>query len=103
MEDIEQTMASVKAPLSDINTSHSIPATTSPPYATDSDSVSRMPVASLYVTLSTEEKEWLVVSATADYHGMFRLLTRNGRLAKLRDISNVSILQSYIALDFEIE
>ncbi|XP_076470684.1 uncharacterized protein LOC143300703 isoform X2 [Babylonia areolata] len=87
MEDIEQTMASVKAPLSDINTSHSIPATTSPPYA----------------TLSTEEKEWLVVSATADYHGMFRLLTRNGRLAKLRDISNVSILQSYIALDFEIE
>ncbi|KAJ8302767.1 hypothetical protein KUTeg_019163 [Tegillarca granosa] len=37
-----------------------------------------------YVTLDTEEKEWLVTCSAADYHPMAKILSKNSSIAKLR-------------------
>lgn len=54
----------------------------------DDDEDSHTSGGNSYITLTPEEKEWMLVSATADYHEMFKLLTRNARLAKVKDIAN---------------
>ncbi|KAL8570104.1 hypothetical protein ACOMHN_033783 [Nucella lapillus] len=50
----------------------------------DDDDESHSSGGTSYVTLTQEEKEWMLTSATADYHDMFRLLNKNGRLAKVK-------------------
>jgi len=54
----------------------------------DDDDESHTSGGTSYVTLTPEEKEWMLTSATADYHEMHRLLTKNARLAKVKDIAN---------------
>ena len=41
-----------------------------------------------YVTLDAKEKEWLVVSSSADYHAMHQLLSKQPELAKIRDFTS---------------
>ncbi|XP_076449670.1 ankyrin repeat domain-containing protein SOWAHC-like [Babylonia areolata] len=50
----------------------------------DDDDESHSSGGTTYITLTPEEKEWMLVSATADYHEMFRLLSRNGQLARVK-------------------
>ncbi|KAK7114349.1 hypothetical protein V1264_000424 [Littorina saxatilis] len=54
----------------------------------DDDDESHTSGGTSYVTLTPEEKEWMLVSATAEYQEMYKLLSKNGRLAKVKDIAN---------------
>ncbi|RUS89412.1 hypothetical protein EGW08_002849 [Elysia chlorotica] len=53
----------------------------------EDDDVSHSSSAS-YVTLSAEQREWMVVCSSAEYHEMNRLLSKNPGLAKLKDFTS---------------
>ncbi|GFR69582.1 ankyrin repeat domain-containing protein SOWAHB, partial [Elysia marginata] len=53
------------------------------PPGDDEDDASHTSSAS-YVTLNAEQKEWMVVCSSAEYHEMNRLLSKNPGLAKLK-------------------
>ncbi|KAK7505250.1 hypothetical protein BaRGS_00003412 [Batillaria attramentaria] len=50
----------------------------------DDDDESHSSGGTSYVTLTAEQKEWMLVCAGADYHEMFRLLSRNAKLARVK-------------------
>ncbi|XP_059164880.1 ankyrin repeat domain-containing protein SOWAHA-like [Physella acuta] len=53
------------------------------PKGVDDDDMSHASGVS-YVTLTPEQRDWMVVSAASDYHDMNRLLSKNPSLAKLK-------------------
>ncbi|XP_061162639.1 ankyrin repeat domain-containing protein SOWAHB-like [Saccostrea echinata] len=46
---------------------------------------------SCYVSLDSEEKEWIVVSSTSEYHPIHRMLTKNPTLVNVKEFTSVSI------------
>ncbi|GFO06127.1 ankyrin repeat domain-containing protein [Plakobranchus ocellatus] len=56
----------------------------------EDDDVSHSSSAS-YVTLNAEQKEWMIVCSSAEYHEMNRLLSKNPHLAKLKDFTSTAL------------
>ncbi|XP_021372517.1 ankyrin repeat domain-containing protein SOWAHC-like [Mizuhopecten yessoensis] len=46
---------------------------------------------SAYTSLEPHEREWLVVSASGDYHPMHKLLSKNPDLVRVRDFTNTAV------------
>lgn len=57
------------------------------PPGEDDDDASHSSSAS-YVTLNAEQREWMVVCSSSEYHDMNRLLSKNPGLAKLKDFTS---------------
>ncbi|XP_055997901.1 ankyrin repeat domain-containing protein SOWAHA-like [Ostrea edulis] len=62
---------------------------------TDDDSHSS---GSCFVSLDSEEKEWVVLSSTSEYHPMHKMLTRNPNLVKVKDFTSGVSITSFLSL-----